>query len=44
MPKARFERGKANRNMKFPIITVLDNAKGGIPLFRFGKMNAEGMD
>jgi hypothetical protein len=30
--------------MIFPIIIVLDNVEGGIPLFRFGKLNVEGMD
>jgi hypothetical protein len=44
IPKASFERGQASRNMNHPIITVLDNVEGGIPLFRFGKLNAEGMD
>ena len=30
--------------MNYPIITVLDNVEGVIPLFRFGKWNVKGMD
>jgi hypothetical protein len=28
--------------MNFPIIIMLDDVEGGIPLFRFSKLNAKG--
>jgi hypothetical protein len=36
--------GQASRKMNFFIIIVLENVEGGNPLFRFGKLNTNGMD
>jgi hypothetical protein len=40
--KVIIKREQASRNMNFPIIIMLDDVEGGIPLFRFSKLNAKG--